>query len=190
MAVFLYVTAGGCSLRKVAGEAGKPGLLDQAASAMLGSGHGMTLPDYNKCKRRLYFGLRRRDIAFLKRLRGRRCLLITDQSPHPPGVSHQAQHHIGHLTFLWVDTDPAHPEDTWKILAHTASVFETESTAAKFVLQELETCVEQLIRISGILQSTGDLGRLLLRSASHCAVPRQRPRQFLAQISGTPTEPD
>ena len=93
---------------------------------------------FRKCQRRLHFGLMRRDIAFIKRLRGRRCLLITDQSPHPPGVSHQAQHHIGHLTFLWVDDDAAKPEDAWKVQAYTASVFESESTAAKFVLHELE----------------------------------------------------
>eukprot|EP00660_Eupelagonema_oceanica_P004239 gene4239-14775_t len=47
------------------------------------------------------FGLVRRDIGFVRRVQGRPCLVVADESPFPPG-DHLEQFHVGHITFVWV----------------------------------------------------------------------------------------
>eukprot|EP00660_Eupelagonema_oceanica_P016941 gene16941-5998_t len=53
------------------------------------------------CWRKTMFGLVRRDIGFIRRVQGRPCLLVADESPFPPG-DHLEQFHVGHITFVWV----------------------------------------------------------------------------------------
>ena len=111
-------------------------------------------------------GVRRRDIVFVRRVRGQSCMLLTDESPYPPGAKHPEQHHVGHLTFVWITVELGDDgEKMARVHAYTAGVYFAESTAAKVTLLCFEECMERLMRMSGIMLSAGVLGAGALHSA-------------------------
>eukprot|EP00665_Eupelagonemidae_sp_cell47_P011004 gene11004-biopygen13244 len=116
---------------------------------------------YHGCQNAFYRALHRRDIAFLKRLKGRTCFLLTDQSPYPPGKPHAEQHHVGHHTIVWLEEEEEGEdgEPLLRVHGYTVGVFFTETTAAKANLACLEEAVELLARTSSILQALGELGQ-------------------------------
>ena len=93
-----------------------------AAAASFGSRSAAPSLSPDMVRRRVDRGLRRRDIAFLRRVRGARCILLTDQSPYPPGAPHTAQWHVGHQTLAWLDVD------TLQMSVYTINVFFAETT--------------------------------------------------------------
>ena len=123
------VATHGCTVRRVAD------IVQDSALAVLG--HAIPhSPSEWMCRQRVEWGLVRRDVAFLRRLAGRNCFLLTDQSPYPPGP-HKSQHHVGHHTFAWLEeeVDGLERDLMLKVHAFTGSIFHSETTAAKDTLK-------------------------------------------------------
>ena len=99
-------------------------------------------------------GLLRRDIAFLMKLRGRSCFVITDESPWPPGQPHSSQIHVGHFTLTWM-------RDDGELDKHCIAVFFAESSASKEMLIAFATAMDRLRSVSSALRRGGHLGRPL-----------------------------
>eukprot|EP00666_Eupelagonemidae_sp_cell4sb_P005270 gene5270-6832_t len=146
--IWVAVTSGGAKMRRV------PDLLRTNAAALLGPAHGLKVPGYDA--RRVFTGLVRRDIAFVRRLAGRSCLVITDQSPYPPGARHSVQFHVGHFTLTWLEEEEGDGGDKeLRVRAYTCGIWFSETTAAKVTMSHFERAIERLISVSTVLQCAG-----------------------------------
>eukprot|EP00660_Eupelagonema_oceanica_P017068 gene17068-20955_t len=122
------------------------------------------------CWRKTMFGLVRRDIGFLRRVQGRSCLVVADESPFPPGADHQEQFHVGHITFVWVkEVEDEELGTIARCQAYTAAIFFADSAAAKELLRALDDVMTYLIDVSRVLRDQRVLDKATPRM-SRCPI--------------------